>query len=437
MRYRGLKPFVLSVMLLLVASCGQTDGDQSQVRPPEPDVAVTPTDSDETPALSPDSDTNDPAVPNQDEALSVTSPFELQFSGVAALADVHGQMLRKSLPLVAGMVSDIRITDDGEREISIDVAVDQVLWVPGDGSAAMPSPTLSIKNAGAGAVEFFAAVALPSRVLLIADGSEPLGLAVLDETGSAIRPSEPAAGSIFLGEAIAQLVANPAPFFVDPLICQTQQITVEGPTDPVDVLVSYFDYYGDRTAHDVARASSDAWALADKLEGSVDLTEQRDEVTGQALSADINSIYLQLVAGVPASDVLAPPSMNMAVDLTGLDDERRQEYMVVFEIDTGRLLGWLQLGHFGQVIEDGEESRVELVVIEVLKPEAGRDVGVSFRPLEVGPPKLGCPVTDVPDLTISYVEAAGPQFRALILAAQPAIESVDGAFFAQQEPSSP
>ncbi len=413
----------LSVLAVVVGACVAPSPIPAGRSAPLPLERGTSTDQPEV--LDPDGTAAGDARPEVPSAGE--NPFELKFDAAGALARIQGVMLTRSLPLVSGVVSKVVVDDSGEGEVSFEVVAPRVVWKP-TGAPVMTTSSipLSIRHPGAATRRFFEEIPAGTRVLVVPDGSDVLALAALAGDGTIVRPAEPAAGPLFLGEAIAQMADRPESFFIDSSACEPTRQAVD--TAPIDALLAYFDYYGDRSVGEVAEKSNRAWAQADKLEG--ELAGTVDQVSGRRLAVDINDVYLQLMAGVDPELITPAASVNVAVDLAGVDEARMGEIMVLFESASGRLLGWFQVGRLGRVTAEGDVV-TPTAILEVLAPGAGHDVAVAFRPPGSDPPRLGCPVTDSPDLIIPYADFAGPSRRALVEVASRTARPVGADYFDQ------
>jgi len=179
------------------------------------------------------------------------------------------------------------------------------------------------------------------------------------------------------------------------------------PATAEQTIVAYFDELGERTVDEVRAKAEPAEQIAEEIAESVEMT---DPVTGQSVYGDVRDIYAQLLDGVAPENVEIRPVVNVGLTIR---DEYPNQVLVFFALPD-QFLGWVPAGTGFTVDEDGNETPVDSVLIEMLAPQGGEDVGVYLR--DAGT-KYGCGETLPQEatlvLTIPYDDVAGSQ-RALI-----------------------
>lgn len=431
---------VLVAVAITLGACGtsSTEVVVQQTSPPTPThsnplPANTGGDSEPGGANVPTTATETRPVGQRVELNAVTptqrNPYDYRVDLVRKLASTHEAMVIDGLPLLRVLVSDVKTNRVGGDSVAFTLEASDELWKPEPAGVQMTptSWTLELEKPGRAVLDFFDGIPPGSEAIAVVSGADLLALAVFDGSGDPIEPSVPV-GPIFLGAAIAELQSTPEPYFAAPVSCAgDQEIPSGAGGTPVDALLRYLEFHGSVPALGSLDAASDAWALADQLESRFPV--RIDAVSGLPVSPSINDLYLQLVEGTSAEDIQPAAVINAVIDMQGFPESRYGEVLVIFELESGRQLGWFELSEVGQTDSEGSDIPARYVIVEILKPEPDQSVALSVQPKGYSVPRLGCPIQLDTTVNVPYDSVAGGESRIAIAPADLAYETIGAAWF--------
>ena len=328
-------------------------------------------------------------------------------STLRMLDHLHGKMLAEGLPLVAGEVSAVQV-DDNEAILSIRLT--ESVWSP-SGVDFVASSAIS-KVRWLAPTEDLEKLSVPvDALLVISDDQEVLGLAVFESEASKVEL--PGASPLFLTAIAEQLHNEPISLDVAPVdSCATSERLVST-ANAREALVAYFETFGEteRTSAVAARAAMEA--TAEQLVLNADLMV--DSVTGWVLTPSQQDIEYQLADGRAANDVEIRPALPMQIRVASESSAEVKGLVAVFaSSSTGRALGFTVLSPHLAHDDKGNPVPVLDRVLEIVPPDPGDDIAVYVRSMETDLIECSQGPDEKPIMVIPYETAAGARTRVLV-----------------------